>query len=132
MAIGFGAGIPTILAVVAILLWYWRKHRSQASREEPTDESPGEGKYAGPQSDNGVYGYVNKAELPGGDVPVHSPAGSPSQAVEMEGSTIGERTPLSSPFVSPLLSQASYNRDSRELRISGIYTSQRLPQELPG
>lgn len=124
IAVGFGAGIPTILAVAGFLLYYFRRHRGQPSETDEVGNCPGN------SAERGEPGYGHKAELsaesrPLSEMPGSLP-GSPEMSMgEMDGSTINECSPpqSQSPFFSPM--QSEFSGKARQNRVSEIH-------ELPG
>lgn len=131
IAVGFGAGIPTILAVAGFLLYYFRRHRGQPSESDEMGNPLGSSGESGESGEpGGEPGYGHKAELsaesrPLSEMPGSLP-GSPEMLMgEMDGSTINERSPpqSQSPFFSPMRSE--FSGKAREHRLSEMH-------ELPG
>jgi hypothetical protein len=124
IAVGLGVGILVILALAGFLFYYFRRRRNQARETSETDVKARE------DTNFGGVAYAHKAELPGEDRPLSEMPGSPVTVVsEMDGSTIGARSPVSnqSPFISPVKSE--FSGKAREHRMSNMYGNQL--QELP-
>jgi len=114
MAIGFGAGIPIILAIAGLLLYYWNRHRKKSCEVNEGVGSPGKNT----KSDGTEY---YKAELSGESRPISEMPGSPT-TLGVDNSTISDRSPgiSQSPFVSPIQSEFSgNNQDNRMVDFHG-------------
>ncbi|PSN62009.1 hypothetical protein BS50DRAFT_135059 [Corynespora cassiicola Philippines] len=124
IAVGLGTGVPIAIALAGCLayrLHRWKREKSGQGRGEKTLDLG--------SSDESEPGYARKAELPGTDRPVHEVPGSPVPP-EVEGSTVGDRTPLQSPLVSPLSTQTEFPGGTAGSRVSEIYSQP--VHELPG